>query len=148
MEDSFPNWLDDTEVISFAVTNFIEQLASDKPAKWQTDLSEENKFANDLLNNAYHNEEYITNLITPKLKNWDKDRLAQVDLLLMKLALTEMLYFPNIPVKVSINEYIDVAKQYSTPKSGDFINGILDRIMKELQEQNLIKKTGRGWVEK
>ncbi len=148
MEDIFPNWPDDTEVILFAVSNAIEQLSANKISSWQTDLVEENKFATDLLKYTYQNEEYLTGLITPKLKNWDKERLAQVDLLLMKLALSEVLYISNIPMKVSINEYIDISKLYSTPKSGDFINGVLDRIVKELQEQNLIKKTGRGLIEK
>lgn len=148
MEDIFPNWPDDTEVISFAVLNFISQISIDKIPEWQTDLIEENKFATELLDNTFYNEEYLTGLITPKLKNWDKERLAQIDLLLMKLALAEIIYFPNIPVKVSINEYIEISKLYSTPKSGDFINGVLDRLMKELQEKNVIKKTGRGLVEK
>lgn len=148
MEDIFPNWPDDTEVISFAVLNFISQISIGKIPEWQTDLIEENKFATELLDNTFYNEEYLTGLITPKLKNWDKERLAQIDLLLMKLALAEIIYFPNIPVKVSINEYIEISKLYSTPKSGDFINGVLDRLMKELQEKNVIKKTGRGLVEK
>lgn len=148
MEDIFPNWPDDTEVILFAVINSLEQLPANKISSWQTDLVEENKFATDLLKYTYQNEEYLIGLITPKLKNWDKERLAQVDLLLMKLALAEICYIPNIPMKVSINEYIDISKLYSTPKSGDFINGVLDRIVKELKEQNLIKKTGRGLIEK
>ncbi|MFN5884744.1 MAG: transcription antitermination protein NusB, partial [Bacteroidota bacterium] len=79
--------------------------------------------------------------------NWEPERIALVDMLLMKMALCEILKFPQIPVKVSINEYLEVAKLYSTPNSHGFINGILDKIQLDLRKQNKINKTGRGLVE-
>ena len=78
------------------------------------------------------------------MKNWDSERLAVIDMILLKMAICELIHFPSIPTKVSINEYVEVAKNYSTAKSKDFINGILDRLMKDLEEGGLINKKGRG----
>ena len=85
-------------------------------------------------------------MIIPKLKGWDADRIAQIDMIVMKMCLSELLYFPIIPVKVSINEYIDISKLYSTPKSKDFVNGVIDKIKNELLANNEIRKQGRGLV--
>ena len=82
-------------------------------------------------------------LIEPKLKNWDKDRVALIDLLLLRMGVCELSYFPTIPTKVTINEYIDIAKQYSTPQSGQFVNGVLDNILKDLVKADKINKTDR-----
>ena len=79
-------------------------------------------------------------LIRPKLKNWDSDRIALIDMVLLKMGISELLYFETIPTKVTINEYIDIAKDYSTQQSGQFVNGILDSIHKELISQNKIQK--------
>ncbi len=86
-------------------------------------------------------------MISDKAKNWDSERIALTDTILMEMALTEFLYFPGIPVKVTINEYIDIAKQYSTPKSNGFINGILDKLLHEHQTSGKILKEGRGLVQ-
>ncbi|MFI5222595.1 MAG: transcription antitermination protein NusB, partial [Bacteroidia bacterium] len=86
-------------------------------------------------------------LIKEKATNWETDRIALVDFLLMKMALCELLYYPQIPVKVTINEYLELAKQYSTPASHGFINGVLDKIQLELRLENKIVKTGRGLIE-
>ena len=88
-------------------------------------------------------EETCLELIGPKLNNWDKERVALIDLLLLRMGLCELLYFPTIPSKVTINEYIDIAKQYSTPQSGQFVNGVLDNILKEQVKENKIKKVDR-----
>jgi len=93
-----------------------------------------------------HNDA-LTELIASKTQNWDADRIAFSDMLLMKMALCEIVYFPYIPVKVSINEYLELAKLYSTPQSHGFINGVLDKIQLELRKQNKIQKLGRGLVE-
>ena len=81
------------------------------------------------------------------LKNWDAERVAAVDMISLKMATAELLYFPTIPTKVTINEYVDVSKMYSTDKSKEFVNGILDRLMKQLKEEGLIRKEGRGLIE-
>jgi N utilization substance protein B len=90
-----------------------------------------------------HNKEY-ENMISEKVKNWKIERIAVIDVLLMKMALCEILEFLSIPVKVSLDEYIEISKLYSTPKSKIFINGILDKLITELTGNNKIKKTGRG----
>jgi N utilization substance protein B len=79
-------------------------------------------------------------MITPKLKNWDADRIAVLDMIILRLGVCEMLFFETIPAKVTINEYIDIAKSYSTNQSGHFVNGILDNIHKELASDGKLKK--------
>jgi len=83
---------------------------------------------------------YCLELIKPKLKNWDPERIALLDMILMKMGVAEFLYFETIPPKVTINEYIDLAKEYSTPQSGQFVNGILDNIHKELVAEGKMQK--------
>lgn len=103
-------------------------------------------FAKDLLAKYYDHEEELVEIIKPKLKNWDIERIAVIDIVMVKMAICELKYFPNIPVKVTINEYIDLAKEYSSDKSKDFMNGILDKIMKDLQEKGQLRKQGRGLI--
>lgn len=86
-------------------------------------------------------------LIDEKVKNWEMDRIAVMDVLIIKMALVELLEFPSIPIKVTLNEYIELAKLYSTPKSKVFVNGILDKLIVDLKAQKRIKKTGRGLIE-
>jgi len=101
-------------------------------------------FGHKLLNNSIGRYDEYSELIAPKIKNWEIDRIAKVDLVLMVMAISEILDFPTIPVKVTINEYIDISKIYSTPKSREFVNGILDKLMKEMNDSGQIVKTGRG----
>lgn len=103
-------------------------------------------FSKELLISSLSNEEEINEIIEPRLKNWDMDRVASLDILLLKLAIYEFLYCPYIPLKVSLNEYIDISKEYSTEKSKDFINGILDKVMKDLTKSGKINKLGRGLI--
>ena len=83
-------------------------------------------------------------MITAKTKNWDSDRIAVLDNILMKMALCELLNFPTIPVKVTMDEYIEISKEYSTPKSKIFINGVLDKLLSQLKKDKKIIKVGRG----
>ena len=85
-------------------------------------------------------KEYTMDLIKPRLKNWDVDRIALLDMILMRMGTCEFLYFETIPAKVTLNEYIDLAKDYSTAQSGHFVNGILDNIHKELTLENKLRK--------
>jgi len=101
------------------------------------------EYARDLLSTTINKKDYCMDLIKPKLQNWDPERIAAVDMLLMEMGVCEFLYFPTIPTKVTINEYIDLAKAYSTPQSGQFVNGILDNILKDLQQANLVEKIDR-----
>ena len=107
---------------------------------------EEIEYAKDLLLKYLTHEEEIDEVIQPRLKNWDMDRVAIIDIILLKLAVSEFIYFPYIPLKVSLNEYIDISKEYSTEKSKDFINGILDKVMKDLTKDGKIQKLGRGLI--
>ena len=97
-------------------------------------------FAKSLLQTVIEKKDYSLELIKPKLKNWDADRIASLNLIILQMGVCEFLYFETIPTKVTINEYIDIAKAYSTPQSGQFVNGLLDNIHKELTAANKIEK--------
>jgi len=99
------------------------------------------QFAKSLLSTVIEKKEHLESYILPKLKNWDAERLAALDLILMKMGVAEFLYFETIPPKVTINEYIELAKDYSTQQSGQFVNGILDNIHKELVQDGKLQKT-------
>jgi N utilization substance protein B len=99
-----------------------------------------------LLVTADHTDE-LDQIISQHIDNWNVDRLAVIDKLLLRMAITELLYFDDIPAKVTINEAIELAKEYSTRKSGNFVNGILDAVLSSLKKENRIKKKGRGLIE-
>ena len=138
VEGNFIHWDDDAEVLIQLMTNFFQ-----KPAQFEFyDMvgSEKMTFATELLDCVLNKNEYCLEIIKPKLKNWDSERIAALDMILLKMGVCELLYFETIPPKVTINEYIDMAKEYSTDQSGHFINGILDNIHKELVSENRIQK--------
>ncbi len=110
---------------------------------WEDDKS----FFEKLFDSTVTNGEYYQQLIAEKTKNWDFDRIAYTDRLILMLAISEMINFPSIPIKVTINEFIEVSKKYSTPKSKQFVNGVLDVIAVDLQEKGQIKKSGRGLID-
>jgi N utilization substance protein B len=138
IEEFFTNWDDDAEMMNQLMLNYLQ-----KPGSYnlQEMLSKEKwDFARSLLTTTREKREYVLEMIKPKLKNWDADRIAVLDMILMEMGVCELLYFETIPTKVTINEYIDLAKAYSTPQSGQFVNGILDNIHKELMTQDKIHK--------
>ncbi|MGX5819897.1 transcription antitermination factor NusB [Chitinophaga lutea] len=142
MEDSFLHWGDDEEMMTILVGNYLS-----KPQLFnfmQLISREKLEYAKELLTTVINKKDYCLELIRPKLQNWDPERIAAVDMLLMEMGVCEFLYFPTIPTKVTINEYIDLAKAYSTPQSGQFVNGILDNILKDLQQANLVEKVDRN----
>ncbi|WP_299523053.1 transcription antitermination factor NusB [Winogradskyella sp.] len=147
-EDKKLTWVDDFPVVNTVLLKILRKVKLTSPeTKLLPDLykdEDDKEFAKDLfkktvLNNSKFNEE-----ISKKTTNWDTERLASLDGLLLKMALCEFQKFPSIPHKVTINEYLEIAKEYSTPKSSLFINGILDKIVKEYQSQKLYPKAGRG----
>ena len=138
-EEKFSNWQDDADMLRQLIMSYLSKPGSFDLYALMTE--EKWRFANDLLITAIDKRDYVTDLIKPKLTNWDVDRIAQVDMILMRMGVCELLYFETIPTKVTINEYIDIAKEYSTEQSGHFINGILDNIHKELLRENKIHKT-------
>ncbi len=108
------------------------------------DEEDDKEFAKKLFNHTIlHNKEFEA-AISERTKNWEVDRIALMDILILKMALTELVSFPNIPVKVTINEFIDISKEFSTPKSKQFVNGVLDKLAADFKEQGKINKTGRG----
>ncbi len=138
IEEYFTNWDDDAEMMNQLMLNYLQ-----KPANYnlQEMVSKEKwDFARTLLTTTREKKDYALELIKPKLKNWDAERIAVLDMILMEMGVCELLYFETIPTKVTINEYIDLAKSYSTPQSGHFVNGILDNIHKELMTQDKIHK--------
>jgi transcription antitermination protein NusB len=149
MEDFSPSWIDDDSLIIGATKKTIKAMPSDRD--FYDGFSEEDlltiEFGQQLLIKAYKQDEALLEDIKPMLKNWEADRVASIDMISLKMALCELLYFPTIPTKVTINEYVDISKMYSTDKSKDFVNGILDRMMKQLKDEGRIVKEGRGLVE-
>lgn len=138
LEEHFLQWDDDAEMIYQMVLNYLS-----KPAAYEfNDVvgPEKTNYALTLLKTAIEKKDYTMEMIKPKLNNWDPDRIAALDMIMLRMGICEFLYFETIPTKVTINEYIDLAKSYSTQQSGQFINGILDSIHKELQAAGSIKK--------
>lgn len=109
---------------------------------------EDNNFSSELLNKCLENIEDIDECIKGKLENWDFRRIAIIDKIVLRLAITELLYFEDIPPKVTIDEAIEIAKKYSTEKSGSFVNGILNAIYKDLNKKGKLVKSGRGLIDK
>jgi len=147
-EDKNITWLDDLPVINTAIVKLLrksnlQSLESQFVPKLFKDTEDKN-FAIDLLENTMSNELTFSNEIEGKTANWDKDRIANIDFVLLQMAICEFQKFPSIPVKVTINEYLEIAKEYSTPKSSVFINGILDNLAKEYSDKGTLNKAGRG----
>lgn len=149
MDDNFTNWLDDKSVVIGTVKKTLKTLPSEDNLFFKQYYPEDEtckEFGFDLLEKCEQNDEDLLAVIKPALKNWDHERLAVIDMILLKMALVEFKYCKSIPTKVTLNEYVEVSKMYSTPKSKDFINGILDKLLKDLEAQGLINKEGRGLV--
>jgi transcription antitermination protein NusB len=149
MEDFSPSWIDDDTLILGATKKTLKAFPSDEAFIY--DFNEEDKltfaFGEELLTKTYNRNNDLLELIKPMLQNWEADRVATIDLILIKMAVCELTDFPTIPTKVTINEYVDISKMYSTDKSREFVNGILDRMMKKFKEDGTVKKEGRGLVE-
>lgn len=138
IEENFSNWDDDGEMLVQLLMGYLQKPGSYNFNQMMT--ADKTAFAKNLLQTVLEKSEHLQNLITPKLKNWDPERIAILDMIMMKMGVAEFLYFETIPPKVTINEYIDLAKDYSTSQSGHFVNGILDNIHKELlQEGKMLK---------
>ncbi|WP_298325349.1 transcription antitermination factor NusB [uncultured Dokdonia sp.] len=148
IEDARLTWIDDIPMVNMAV---LKRIGKMKPASPESMLlpvlfknDEDLLFGTTLLEKTVANEEFLSSEISENTPNWDKERIADVDMVLIKMALCEFLKFPTIPVKVTINEYLEIAKEYSTPKSSIFINGILDKLVKQYESEKRLKKEGRG----
>lgn len=148
LEDNKLTWIDDIPVVN---TEIIKQLRAIKAVEGGNFRvvklfkdNEDKDFVRDLFRKTILNEKELAKEYVDKTPNWDSERIAEMDTIILKMAICELLKFPSIPVKVTLNEYLELAKEYSTPKSSVFINGILDNLVKELQANNRIQKVGRG----
>ena len=144
LEDQSLYWNDDKEIVDTFVLKTIKRFEEKNGAKQELlpefKDDEDQDFARRLFRRAILNSDYYRHLISENTKNWDLDRVAFMDVIIMQIALAEVLSFPNIPVSVSLNEYVEIAKLYSTPKSGGFINGTLDGIVNQLKKEGKLTK--------
>ena len=146
LEDKKITWVDDLPLVNTAIVKML-QKASEGKDQALTRLfksSDDKDYAVELFRKTLLNDSSLAQEMEGKTPNWDKERIADLDTILIKMAICEFLKFPSIPVKVTINEYLEVAKEYSTPKSSIFINGVLDKLSKEYSDNNKLNKMGRG----
>jgi transcription antitermination protein NusB len=140
-------WNDEAEFILSMVIKTVKEFDAEKvdnqPLLPEFRDEEDREFVKTLFRKSILNEKEFRSLIDQHTKNWDIERVAFIDIVLMQIALAEITEFVNIPVKVTLNEYIEIAKHYSTAKSGVFINGVLDKVVDTLTESNKIFKTGK-----
>lgn len=168
LEEQFINWYDDRKIAVNMAVKTVKQMNSQEPPEQQYDEEGEpveNKpqqgdilmpladdpeehftFAAELLHKTIEDKEELEGLIKSKITKWEPNQVARIDIILLSMALCEFLHFPSIPTKVTINEYIELAKNYSTPKSKKFINGVLDNLLAQLQQEGRIRKSGRGLI--
>ena len=143
-------WPEDIETIRAMVMHTLQpfvdegELVSEKLGdEWE----ESREFLEKLFTEVVDNDAELTELMIPKLKNWEVERVSEIDRILIKLGLVELMNYPNIPLKVTLNEIIEIAKRYSSEKSGIFINGVLDALSKKLIAEGTIRKSGRGMLD-
>lgn len=144
-EDKNIHWADDTFVaFNSVIRNFESFEGTFELMPLLKDEKDDSEFMSQLFNKTILYKQNFQELIDKHTKNWELERIANMDMLLMEMALAEILYIPNVPVKASLNEYIDISKEYSTPNSKTFVNGVLDKIIAELKREDKIVKSGRG----
>ena len=150
LEEQSIYWNDEIELVISYIIQTIDSFEEEKPGGGELlplfRKDEDKDFAKNLLRKTVLTFDEHDDLIKEHSKNWDLERIAFMDIIIMKMAITEMLKFPSIPVKVTLDEYIEIAKYYSTEKSNVFINGILDKIIEQLRKENRIQKQGRGLI--
>lgn len=146
IEDYKLTWLDDLPLVNTFIVKQLKKVSEKEifrvPKLFKDE--EDMDFATTLFRKTVLNELELAKEYIDKTPNWDADRIAEIDTIILKMAICEFLKFPSVPVKVTINEYLEIAKEYSTPKSSIFINGILDNLVKEFNEEGKLKKVGRG----
>lgn len=144
------SWTENSEVVRGLAIRTLKSAQSPTGLQLEPltdDWDEDERFLNTLFEQSLQNDADYEQLLAEQLQNWDVERVALLDRIILKLAVCELLSFPNIPIKVTINEYIELAKAYSTPKSGKFVNGILDNLSEKLQASGRLRKSGRGLLD-
>lgn len=154
-EEKNIHWVDDFDTAMLMVMKTLKMFTSKQdeltplPDLYEDEESEkeDKDFAKELFRKTIIHRKTYAEIIANKAKNWELERIAMLDIIIMKMAIAELLQFSSIPVKVTLNEYIEISKQYSTPKSKIFINGLLDKLISEFKHEGKIKKTGRGLID-
>jgi N utilization substance protein B len=148
-EDRYNSWQDDESLVAGAIKKTLKAMPVSGAFYEEHEPSDETvrEFGEQLLRKTCQEDAALFAWIDPMLKNWDAERVAILDMIMLKMALCELLHFPTIPVKVTLNEFVEISKIYSTDKSKEFINGILDRLMKKLTKDGKINKEGRGLID-
>jgi N utilization substance protein B len=148
IEDSSLTWVDDLPLINTMILKMFRKVSNKSDQNWLMPSlykdTEDKDFATRLFRKSVLNDEKLLSEIKGRTPNWDMERITEIDAILLKMAICEIKFFPSIPVKVTINEYLEIAKEYSTPKSSIFINGILDKLVKDYRAENTLNKAGRG----
>jgi len=150
LEDYRISWIDDIPVVNTAILKQLQAL-KDESSYFKLNRvfkdEEDKEFAKQLFRKTVLNADVLVKEYEDKTRNWELDRIAEIDTIILNLGVCELQKFPSIPVKVTINEYLELAKEYSTPKSSIFINGILDALVKEYRQENKLNKIGRGLID-
>jgi N utilization substance protein B len=151
MESVDISWFDDSDILKSMVLKTLKNLnENDRQIEFSTlskNWDEDKEFFCKIFEVTVKHDKEYDDIIAQKSKNWDISRIASTDRIILKMAIGEMINFPGIPVKVTINEYIELSKNFSTPKSKKFVNGILDVVSGEFLEKGIIKKSGRGLID-
>ena len=149
-EDQNINWVNDLPYVNSFILNNIEKVDIQNADSFNLpslfDYQDEIKFGQELLNQVVTEYDSLKDHLSGRTPNWESDRIARIDYVILITSTAELLYFPSIPTKVTLNEYIEIAKEFSSPSSGKFINGVIDNIVKDLTNEGLIVKKGRGLI--
>ena len=149
-EDQNINWVNDLPYVNSFIVNNIEKVDVQNPDSFSlpnlNDYQDEIEFGQELLSQVVKNYDSLKEHLVGKTPNWESDRIAKIDFIILITSIAELIYFPLIPTKVSLNEYIEIAKEFSSPSSGKFVNGVIDNIVKDLTNKGLIVKKGRGLI--
>ena len=149
-EDQNINWVNDLPYVNSFILNNIEKVDIQNADSFNLpslfDYQDEIKFGQELLNQVVKEYDSLKDHLSGRTPNWESDRIARIDYIILITSTAELLYFPSIPPKVTLNEYIEIAKEFSSPSSGKFVNGVIDNIVKDLTSKGLIVKKGRGLI--
>ena len=149
-EDQNINWVNDLPYVNSFILNNIEKVDIQNADSFNLpslfDYQDEIKFGQELLNHVVKEYDSLKDHLSGRTPNWESDRIARIDYIILITSTAELLYFPSIPTKVTLNEYIEIAKEFSSPSSGKFVNGVIDNIVKDLTSKGLIVKKGRGLI--
>ena len=149
-EDQNINWVNDLPYVNSFILNNIEKVDIQNANSFNLpslfDYQDEIKFGQELLNQVVKEYDNLKDHLSGRTPNWESDRIARIDYIILITSTAELLYFPSIPTKVTLNEYIEIAKEFSSPSSGKFVNGVIDNIVKDLTSKGLIVKKGRGLI--